>query len=118
LNLPLPSIECALGRLIVPSIVPTVQPNLLLLRSIYTPQLFPKTVACKLLTTWIVLCESNTQLAYVVVSELCAWFTQYNSSCKQVACDSFGQKLWSINRPLKVNFLHFSLVNIANISVC
>ena len=34
----------------------------------------------------------NTQLTYVVVSDLCAWFTQYNSSCKQVACDRFRQK--------------------------
>ena len=38
--------------------------------------------------------------AYVVVCELCAWFTQYNSSCKQVACDSFRQKLCSVNLPL------------------
>ena len=42
------------------------------------------------------MCKSSTQLVYVVVSELCAWFTPYNSICKQVACDSFRQKLWSI----------------------
>ena len=30
---------------------------------------------------------------YDNVSELCVWFTQYNSSCKQVAWDSFRQKL-------------------------
>jgi hypothetical protein len=27
-----------------------------------------------------------------LLDELCAWFTQYNSSCKQVACDSFSRK--------------------------
>ena len=47
----------------------------------------------KLLTTWAVLCKSSTQLSYDNVGELCAWFTQHNSSCKQVACDSFRQKL-------------------------
>jgi hypothetical protein len=50
-------------------------------------------------TTWVVLCKSSTRLAYVVVAELCAWFTQYNSSCKQVACDSFKRKLCSVDRP-------------------
>jgi hypothetical protein len=30
---------------------------------------------------------------------LCAWFSQYNSSCMQIACDSFWQKLASVNRP-------------------
>jgi hypothetical protein len=61
----------------------------------------PKTVACNLLTTWVVLCKSSTQLAYIVVGELYAWFTQYNSSCKQVACDSLRQKLCSVNRHLQ-----------------
>jgi hypothetical protein len=61
-------------------------------RPIYTTQRLPKTVACNLLTTWFVLCKSNTQLAYVVVGELCARWTQYYLSCNQVACDSFGQK--------------------------
>jgi hypothetical protein len=37
--------------------------------------------------------------AYFVVGELCAWFTQSNSSCKQVACDSFRQTLCSVNQP-------------------
>jgi hypothetical protein len=41
----------------------------------------PKSVACNVLTTWVVLCKSSTRLAYVVVGKLCAWFTQYNSSC-------------------------------------
>jgi hypothetical protein len=70
-----------------------------ILRRIYTTQLLPKTVACNLLTTWVVLCKSSTQLAYVVVDELCLWFRRYNLSCKQVACDSFRQKLCSINPP-------------------
>jgi hypothetical protein len=42
------------------------------------------------------------KLVYVVVVEnLCAWFTQCNSSCKLVAYDSFRQKLCSINRPMQ-----------------
>jgi hypothetical protein len=43
----------------------------------YTTQLLPKTVTCNLLTTWVVLCKSSTQLAYDNVGKLCAWFRQY-----------------------------------------
>jgi hypothetical protein len=32
---------------------------------------FGKTVTCNLLTTWVVLCKSSTQLTYVVVGEFC-----------------------------------------------
>ena len=38
------------------------------------------------------LCCLNQVLGYVVVGELCAWFIQYNSSCKHVARDSFRQR--------------------------
>ena len=77
-----------------------------------------KTVACNLLTTWVVLCKSNTQLAYVVVGELCAWFTQYNSSCKQVACDSFRQKLCSVNQPLCIQWKKNLLVCFQTVLKC
>jgi hypothetical protein len=56
------------------------------------------TDACNLLPTWVTLCKWSPQYANIVVDELCAWFTQYNSSCKQVAGDSFMQKLCSVNR--------------------
>jgi hypothetical protein len=68
-------------------------------RPIYTTQLLPKTVACNLLAIGVVLCKSSTQLTCDNVSKLCVWFTQYNSNCKQVACDSFRQPLCSVNRP-------------------
>ena len=35
----------------------------------------------------------KANLRYMFVDKLCAWFAQYNSSCKQVARDSFRQKL-------------------------
>ena len=35
----------------------------------------------------------KANLRYMFVDKLCAWFTQYNSSCKQVASDSFRKKL-------------------------
>jgi hypothetical protein len=35
------------------------------------------------------------------------WFAQYNSSCKQVAWNSFGQKLCSVNRPKLKRFFVF-----------
>jgi hypothetical protein len=44
-----------------------------ILRPIYTTQLLPKTVACNVLTTWVVLCKSSTQLNHDNVGELCAW---------------------------------------------
>jgi hypothetical protein len=40
--------------------------------SIYTTQLLPKTVACNLLTTWVVLCTSSTQLTYDNLGKVCA----------------------------------------------
>jgi hypothetical protein len=49
------------------------------------------------------LCKSSTLLTYVVVG---MWvvcftvFTQYNSRCKLVACESFRQKLHNVNQPL------------------
>jgi hypothetical protein len=47
-----------------------------------------------LFTTWVVLCKSHTTHLYDNIDELCAWFTQYNSSCKQVVFDSLGQVVW------------------------
>jgi hypothetical protein len=44
----------------------------------------PKLVACNLFATSVVLCKSSMHLGYVVMGGLCAWFTQYNSSCKKV----------------------------------
>jgi hypothetical protein len=38
-----------------------------------------------------ILCKSSTLLIYDKVSELCVWFAEYNSSCKQVACESSVQ---------------------------
>ena len=39
-----------------------------------TTQLLPKIVACSLLTTWVLLCKSSTQLTYDNVAESYAWF--------------------------------------------
>jgi hypothetical protein len=57
---------------------------------IYTTQFLPKFVACNVLTTWVVLCKSSTQVTYVFIGkllgELCAWFTTQLTrlSCKQL----------------------------------
>jgi hypothetical protein len=45
-----------------------------------------------------ILYESSTQLAYVVVGKLCAWSTQYNSSCRKDAYDSFNQILCDVRK--------------------
>jgi hypothetical protein len=44
-------------------------------KAIYTTQRLPKTVTCNSLTNVGVLCKSSTQLAYVVVGELCLIYT-------------------------------------------
>jgi hypothetical protein len=91
---------------------------------IYTiTQLLPKIVACKLLTTWVVLFKSNTQLAYVWVSFVSCvldlhW--QYSSfKYKQVACDCFRKKLCSASKSAFYNIVklrkwnslfHFSIL--------
>ena len=83
---------------------------------VHGARVYLRAVPCNQLTTWVVLksstvrqiytynlscilCKWSTQVAYIVLSELCAWFTQYNSRCKLVACDSFRQKLCSVNLP-------------------
>jgi hypothetical protein len=51
-------------------------------------------------TVWIKL---TTRLQYVVVGELCAWFTaQCNSSCKQVACMLKHYDMTAMNQTLKL----------------
>jgi hypothetical protein len=45
------------------------------------------------LELYCVLCKSSTHLTCDNVGELCVCYTQCNSSYKQVACDSFRQKL-------------------------
>jgi hypothetical protein len=40
----------------------------------------------RFVTTCLQTC--NNLCIFTSVGKLCAWFTQYNSSCKQVACDS------------------------------
>ena len=64
----------------------------------------------KLLTTLVVLCKSSTQLGQLArffKGELCASFTQYNSSCKQVACDNFRSVCPFLKTLLRGNKTYF-----------
>jgi hypothetical protein len=58
---------------------------------------------CSLGNRSILLRKSTPRLTWQQHRWVVCWFTQYKSSCKQVACDSFRQKMCSLNRSLALN---------------